>query len=113
MRREHALRNRGNVVNPKKNKDYVWVNINDHRQIEYQTLGYELCRDPEIKTAWKKEDGSHQRGDLVLYQIDKEEREAMHLDNELRGFEAISAPKQVFHTMVQREGAKVYEPAPR
>lgn len=113
MTREHALRNRGRVGNSKANRHYSWVNIDQHRQIEFQSQGYVICKDPDIKTDWRKEDGTHQRGDLILYEIDKELHEALKLDDELRAYEAVAAPKHVLHTQVERAGAAVYEPQPR
>lgn len=113
LRREHALTNRGRISNGKPNKDYVWVNINEHRQIEFRSQGYELCRDPDVKSDWQTQEGHHQRGDLVLYEIDKELREAMKIDQEIRAYESVEAQRHVLATAVRLAGAKPYDPQPR
>lgn len=111
--REHALANRGTVTGLPSGKHAVWVNINEHRQIEFSAAGYELCKLPEVKSAWKKADGTHQRGDLILYIIDKELHEALKIDDELRALEAIAAPKHALQTAAGRLGGAAYEPTPR
>lgn len=109
--RENTNMRRGSITNPKQNKIYVWVNINDNRQIEFQGMGYSLCKDPDIKTRWRTASGTHQRGDLLLYEIDKDLHEAIQVDNELRALEGIEAPKDAFQQTVQRHGGVPYEPA--
>jgi hypothetical protein len=111
--REHALANRGTVQGLPDHLSAVWVNMNEHRQIEFQSQGYILCTLPEVKSAWKKQDGSHQRGDLILYIIEKDLREALKVDEELRALEAIAAPKHALQTAAGRLGGVIYEPTPR
>lgn len=114
MRREHALYHRGRVEKGDPEKHYVWVNIHEHRQIEFQSAGYEIVRDPKVKTQWGKPDGTHQRGDLVLYSINKDMHEAIKLDDELRALEGVEAPKHAFASMLAKlGGGQVYEPAPK
>lgn len=81
------LRFAGEVLNGNPNKVYIWVNISDDRQVTYQGMGYTICKDPNIKTRWKKEDGTHRRGDLILYEIDRDLNEAIKLDGEMRAVE--------------------------
>lgn len=111
--RENTNMRRGQITNPKPGKVYVWVNINENRQIEFQGMGYELCKDPDIKTRWRQSNGTHQRGDLILYQIDKDLHEAIKIDDELRSLDGIEAPKAAFHQQIGRLGGVPYEPAPR
>lgn len=112
VNRERLVSDRGKVLNPKPGKHYVWVNSHVDRQTEYASLGYDLCRDPEIKTRAGQisEDGSHRRGDLVLYEIPTDLHEAMYLDNVIRGIELIEAPKEEFRNELRRSGTSYYDP---
>lgn len=112
--RAHALTDRGKVLNGKPDKAYIWSNIAEHTLVEFQGLGYQICKDPDVKTAWKKEDGTHVRGDLILMEVDRDLYDAIKADDELRALEAIEAPKNAFAATVARERAgEVYEPRPR
>lgn len=113
--RESRAASRGKVQNPKPGKDYIWVNRSESRQLEYQSMGYELCTDPDIITQenFKQPDNTHHRGDLVLYSIDKELREVLHYDDVTRGLEMLETPAQTFATEAEKEGARFYQPPPR
>ncbi len=93
--REKLLMNRGEVKG-RPDKMYCWVNVNESRRQWFEGLGWELCKDPSVKTEFKREDGTHVRGDLILYQMDKEIYEVINLDNELRGIEGIQGSKDQF-----------------
>jgi hypothetical protein len=111
--REKLHTNIGDVEGKDPAKHYVWVNINDNRQITFQSLGYEVCRDPNIKSPWKKSDGTYVRGDLILYQIDKDLHEALELDSQLRALESVDGASEGFKAVAEREGVPVYEPGKR
>lgn len=111
--RAHALFGRGAVKKGNPAMHYIWVNINENRQVDFKSMGYDLCKDPTVETAWKRPDGTHQRGDLILYEIPKDLHEAIKADEILRAYEAVDAPKQALHTTVVRSGAAIYEPTPR
>lgn len=115
LTREHALYSRGRVQSGRAEKHYVWVNTNEHRQIDFQSTGYALVRDDDkVKTQWLQPDGTHRRGDLILYSIDKDMHEAIKMDDQLRAYESIDAPKHAFASHVQKVGGGVaYEPTPR
>lgn len=108
--RESILTNRGEVKGKKPNKDYVWVNTRADRRTYFEGLGYQVCRDPDIQTRWKKEDGTHQRGDLILYECDRELREAIRLDAEMRSLEAIEGPQQSFEAFAERSAVPLHHP---
>ena len=110
MMRETLAANQGMVGNMKPGKVYVWVHHSDNRQIHFQSMGYELCKDPDIKSNWRRTDGTHVRGDVVLYQIDKDLHEAIDLDSQLRAIEAIEGAKEGFKVVADRLGFPVYEP---
>lgn len=77
----------GEVNNPNPNKVYIWVNTSSDRQVTFQGMGYTICKDPNITTRWRQEDGTHRRGDLILYEIDRDLDEAIKLDGEMRAVE--------------------------
>ena len=108
--REKMLMNRGEVKG-KPDKMYCWVNVHESRRQWYEGLGWELCKDPSVHTEFKKEDGTHVRGDLILYQIDKETYELLNLDSELRGIEGIQGSKDEFLSFAEsnRIPAKLQE----
>lgn len=108
--RERLIANRGQIQGHNKSKEYVWVNVADSRQVHFQALGYTKCTDLNIQSPWKREDNSHQRGDLVLYEIDKDLHEAIQLDAELRAVEASEGAREGFKALAQREGVPIYEP---
>lgn len=108
--RERLAQNRGMVEGMNPSKAYVWVNISDNRQIEYQSTGYELCRDPNIKSKWKQVDNTHKRGDAILYEIDKDLHEALDLDAQLRAVEAVQGAREGFKATAAQHGVPTYEP---
>lgn len=107
--RDAILLNRGKV-DGKEDKEYCWVNLNADRQIWYQTQGWEICRDPEVKTRYLRDDGTHVRGDLILYQIDKEYAQALHEYDVARGIEYLEGAEDDFETAAMRDGAPVFRP---
>lgn len=108
--RERMATVHGEVRGKKDNKVYVWVNIDDNRQIHYQTYGYELCKDEQVQTNWKRPDGTHRRGDLILYHIDKDLYEAITMDGELRAVEAVEGYSTAFKSTAEVNGVPVYVP---
>lgn len=108
--RERLAQNRGMVDGMNPNKAYVWVNISDNRQIEYQSTGYELCKDPNIKSKWKQSDNTHKRGDAILYEIDKDLHEALDLDAQLRAVEAVEGAREGFKAVAAQFGVPTYTP---
>lgn len=85
------LRFRGAVEDIDPNKVYVWLSNDENTRTRFEGLGYVLCKSPTIKTAWRKEDNTHRRGDLILYEVDKDLYEAIKLDGELRALEGQAA----------------------
>lgn len=113
--REGIMLNRGAVMKGDLSKDYMWVNVRDDRRIFFEQLGFELVKvdpkAPTVVTQWKpKEDGTIVRGDLILYQIDKEMLEAIQIYNESRGLELTENSGEDFETMLGRFGVPSYRP---
>lgn len=106
IKREANAFGRGNISEASphfdRSKKYVWINTNQHRQIEYLGLNYEIVKTPNPKpgeeplSSWQREDGTHVRGDLILMAVDKEFYEALKLEEQLRAFEAMEIPAQQF-----------------
>lgn len=111
--RERMTLNRGMINNMSPDKIYVWVHNSDNRQIFYKGLGYELCVDPKVESAWKQADGTHRRGDLILYQIDKDLAEAIKLYEQAKALDNVDAAESGFNMAAQREGVPTYKPVVR
>ncbi len=112
--RERINNNRGMVTGDPA-KTYIWVNRDEHRRNYFEGLGYVMCREkditkPVVKSAWMREDGTHVRGDLILYEIDKDVAEALHMEEAMRALEAIEGPPVEFANFAERHGVPVYEP---
>ena len=111
--RDNARAVRGTVDGMKPSMVYVWVNVREERQIMFQNLGYELCKEPDVKSKWKKDDGTHRRGDLILYQIPKDLHEALKLDSEVRAIEDMDNSKESFLAFAERLSIPTYQPEER
>lgn len=108
--RERLAQNQGWVEGMKPDKVYVWVHMSDNRQIHFQSMGYELCKDPAVQSKWKRADGTHTRGDVILYECDKDLHEAISMEAELRAVEAVEGAKEGFRSVAARAGVPVFEP---
>lgn len=111
--RENARAMRGSIQGMKPDLVYIWVNIREERQIYFQNLGYELCKDPEVVSKWKRDDGAHRRGDLILYQVPKDLHEALKLDSEIRAIEDMENSKDGFLAFAERLSIPTYHPEER
>jgi hypothetical protein len=93
------------------NKVYRWVNHRDERQLFFQVLGYELCKDTKLKCPVKQQaDGTWHRGDLILYQIDKELQEELDAVRELKSIEALEGSEMSFQQAAARENVPTFRP---
>jgi len=102
--REKAVFSRSAVKGGDPSKDYVWVHNSDHTIYHFQALGYSICKDPKVKTAWKKEDGRHLRGDVILMEVDKDFREALKMEAEARSVETLEGSRESFLAFAARKG---------
>lgn len=96
-----GLTNQGEVRNQNPAYTYCWV-FND-RQVIDQYAGYTyevvtLANDPDVDTAFKKEDGRHVRGDSILMRVDKDMAEALNADRDLRALDRIDGAREEFAT---------------
>lgn len=105
--RERAILDRGQISGGKPDKDYIWVCTDERSQAEFQGLDYKVCTDPSVKSKYRQEDGTHRRGDLILYEVDKELREAYHFDSAFRSIEQLEASFKAVTFRQFAEGAGV------
>ncbi len=78
------------------NKSYTWVNVHPSRRVFFEGQGFTVCRDPKVVTSWRREDGTHIRGDLILYECDKEWKEALTAFDDLSAIEAMEGSQETF-----------------
>lgn len=100
----------GQLTGQNPNKVYMWVNTREDRQAFFSAWGYELCVDPKVNSAFKKEDLTHRRADVILYEIDRQMYEAIEYDKQLRGLEGIEGHKQSAIEQFHRQGVREYIP---
>ena len=113
--REGLLLNRGAVLTGDPSKEYCWVNKDQDRRIYFEQMGWELCvvdpNKPSVTTNWKpQQDGTIARGDLILYQIDKDLYEATEAYNVIRGLELTENAGSDFEGMMERMKVPTYKP---
>jgi hypothetical protein len=110
--RDGALFDRGRIKNPNPAKQYCWVNVREERQVFFQSMGWDVCKDPNIGTLyWKPDEHRHRRADLVLYDIDFELWQAFEAQKQLDGLNLTGeAADQAFAANIARSGVRVYKP---
>jgi hypothetical protein len=111
--REQNLFNRA-AVTGEASKQYIWVNRREERRTWYEGMGFAVVKatsPPRVHASVPPgPDGTYLRGDLILYECDKEFYDAMALDNALRGFESINAATDQFINNIAREGVPAFKP---
>ncbi len=108
--RDGLLINRGKIVGDP-TKEYKWVNINPDRQLYFQGLGWmKVDADCDVTTSYQRDDGTHIRGDLILYQIDKEMAMALHEYDVIMGLERVNGARDGFINEAQKMGIRPFIP---
>ena len=77
-------------------KDYVWVNKHDDRRAYFEGMQYVICTNPNINTRWRQKDGTIRRGDMILYEVDKDWRQAIRDESAIRALNGITEPRRQF-----------------
>jgi hypothetical protein len=110
--RDGATFDRGRVSKPDPDIQYMWVNAREERQIYFQALGWEICRDSGVGTKyWKPDENQHRRADLILYMMPKELFYAHEAYKMLRGLDLTGeAADAAFASEIGREGVKMFKP---
>jgi hypothetical protein len=106
---KERARHRLGIENGDPAKVYVWVHNSDTRRQHFESLEYRVCRDPKVSTRWKREDGTHVCGDLILYEIDKELHDTLKLESLYRAVEAIEGSRSDFLAFAERNRVPVLE----
>lgn len=109
--REGLLAHRNDIKGKDPAQHYSWVHNSQARITNFQAMGYEIVRDPKIETSWRREDGTHVRGDLILMQISEEMYEAWQYSDAIRAIEGVEDSQGQFKEFAGRNGVPVYNPA--
>lgn len=104
--RERMLFQMGEVRNGTPGFTYIWVTNDNQLRVRFHTMGYEQVTkgtDPDVVTDWKREDGTHLRGDVLLYRIPTDYHDAIKLEAQIRSKEALETTKDTFLGFAARE----------
>lgn len=77
-------------------KEYVWVRHASERVQYFQALGYEITKNPAVQTKWRRDDGTHVRGDVILMEVDKDMKEAYEVLSDAASVEALQGSREEF-----------------
>lgn len=88
------------------NKRYVWVNRNEARIVAFRSEGYVIATDDRVNSMWKREDGTHTYGDLILMEIDQELYDAIKIDDQMRAVEGVEGAS-MFEAFANQSGIPV------
>lgn len=101
--RQNMQANPGDVKNGDPRKGYAWVSLNPIRRVAFEALGYTVCKDPKVITnsLWKKEDGTHVRGDLILYEVPREQQQIISFSEQLDALERVDGAKETFKRLAK------------
>ncbi len=91
---------------------YCWVY--DHPQMiaEYERLGYDVVRSAngkEVKSKWRRQDGTHKRGDTILMFIGKEDAEALEIFSAMSAIEQVSSAKSQFMNFAEGSQIPIFQ----
>lgn len=105
-----GMSNLGDVRGKTPGYAYCWV-FNDRQVIDqYAGMMYELVtssNEPDLETAFKKEDGRHVRGDAILLRCRLEIVEAWDADRDLRALERQDGAREEFATWGENTGVPI------
>ena len=78
---------------------------------EYERLGYEVVRaasGKNVESKWKRQDGTHKRGDTILMQIDREEAEVLETLAAMNAIDQVSSAKSQFSEFANNSGIPMF-----
>lgn len=90
-------------------KHYSWIHNSESRINFYEGLGYQIVKDPEVKTNWLKEDGTHRWGDSILMCVDKDFKQALDMDTEISSVESLEGSRESFLAFAKSRGVPVVD----
>jgi hypothetical protein len=104
INREAARIGLGNVTG-EPNTQYVWVNRAEQRIISFESMGYVIVgKDDPVTSKFRREDGTHVRGDLILMKLPKDLHEMYKWDSEKQAVSSQQQPKDEFKDWARRQG---------
>lgn len=107
--RSSMLSQLAEIEGRKADMHYGWVNNSDARITHFRAQGYEICKDPDVRTRWRRDDGTHVRGDVILMVCPKDLHEAWKYDGELRAIEDLENSRDSFKAFAERSKIPVTE----
>jgi hypothetical protein len=131
VRGQILLNPAGELRNTDPSRVYVWVNASPQRQVIFKSLRYrptvttvvkKVAKDKDgnatrrwdekvgVDSDWLCEDGFHRRGDLILYDVDKDWHDAIKKDDQIRALELTEGAEKEFEAFAERLGVPVYKP---
>lgn len=108
--RTEALFNRRALASPKPDKSYVWVNIKEERQIFFQAMGWQICKDPDVGSRfWNETHKAHVCADVILYEMDRDLAEAFEADAVVRGYDNAGRNTEANFNAAVRKVSRQYD----
>lgn len=108
--RDSMLTSMAEIRGKRPDTQYSWINRNEARMTWFQGQGYVVVTDPAVTSNWKREDGTHVRGDAILMSRPKDLHEAWKYDAELRAIADMESSRDSFKAFAGRNGIPVDEP---
>ncbi len=91
--------------------NYVWVFNHPDRVAHFEGMAAELVKNQDpVESRFKKDDGTHVRGDTILMRMHKDLADAYNAEREIRADEAISGHKQNMTDWAEMNGVPVMKP---
>ena len=97
------------VTGGKPGKQYVWVNSHSQRIAHFESLGYKVCKDPDVQSSWRGEDLGHKVGDLILMEVDKELYDAYKTNAAVSALDAVDNSREEFLNFAAQGGVPVQQ----
>ncbi len=88
--------------------NYVWVFNHPDRIAHFEGMSAELVKGQDsTESRFKKDNGTHVRGDTILMRMHKDLAEAYNAERELRADEAVSGHKREMLDWAEQNGVPV------
>ena len=102
------------AVEGRPGKHYLWARKDDGEELaRLDYLGYIIVRvdpkNPDVKAAGMKDDGTFIVGDVILTECDQETYEFIELDNDERSNALILSAKSTFLSKAEEAGVPTFE----
>lgn len=102
---ENLVNQMGQVLNGDPDYVYIWVPNYPDTITRYQNMQAEIVGAKDsVKTNFRRSDGTHVRGDVILMRMPKELAEAWNAHRDLKALEAIPGNKQSLMDWAGQQG---------